>query len=859
MVRLSPLLLLSLLGCSGGELPSYDAIVPGAPQAGAAEGYVRLPVGTPLGGFTARVLDGVTEADTRDSAYTAGFVASAGVHMYPDAKVVWLDNGDDNLVLIKMDLIYSFDGLVQEVRKRLEQATGEFLDGKVVITANHTHHSYGPFSDQPHFYLGGDRYNQETFERMAAQIVDVALEAYDRREPAAIGIGWEKDWDPDSEIYSNRRGENSELQVWADQEEWETGKDPYLGVLRIDDTDGQPIALAHMFGIHGIALGEDNAMVSGDAAAAIEKRVSEEFDGDVVVFHMQTGAGDCSPRGDSGGERSYSRLEVLGERAVGPIVSLWERTPTSSEPMRLETASRHIWQHHDQIQVTRNGTVDWYYPPTGSDPEEDDDWVEPDNIVWNDDGTLASPFDEFNAPVGAAFCGDDQPFLPIGTIDDVTVYPYTSCTTTDIMMPVVSAFVDVPLEELPTPVNESYKAGTTATRFGPIPMLLPDGSEVNEDLLAGFFPAEPTSMFAQQWRRRTESELGYTMALPIGYSQDHEGYFLIPEDWLMGGYEPNINLWGPLQGEHVMEGMLAYVDTVLGTDVHEDPDPFGYYTPTEYPVRELPTVVPDLTPEAGTRLTNDTRPEYLWTPLAHTDLAQTAQVERVTGRVEIAWIGGDPMVDIPTVRLQREVGGSWEDVTTRAGRPITEGLQDILVTHTPFPLKPVSELQTHYWWAGWQAVGHSDRTDLPVGTYRLLVEGDSWAGGDDHWPWSTSSYEVASDPFEVVPATLEVTADTGGVWVNFAAPRTMVMIEDELTDVATGWRLIDAQEGGQSDGINPIRGEVTVSIDDGTGAQTSTTTIATIENGRAWVEADLTSAVSITVTDAAGNTGTLTF
>ena len=241
---------------------------------------------------------------------------------------------------------------------------------------------------------------------------------------------------------------------------------------------------------------------------------------------MQTGAGDCSPRGDSGGERSYSRLEVLGERALEPILALWEQTPTASAPIRLETASRHIWQHHDQIQVTRNGTVDWYYPPTGSDPEEDDDWVEPDNIIWNEDGTLASPFDEFNAPVGAAFCGDDSAFLPIGTIEDVTVYPYTSCTTVDVMMPVVSAFIDVPLEELPTPVTESYKAGTTASRLGPIPMRLADGTTVEEDLLAGFFPAEVTSMYAQQWRRRSEAEHGYTMALPIGYAQDHEGYFL---------------------------------------------------------------------------------------------------------------------------------------------------------------------------------------------------------------------------------------------------------------------------------------------------------------------------------------------
>ncbi|MCO4747955.1 MAG: neutral/alkaline non-lysosomal ceramidase N-terminal domain-containing protein [Proteobacteria bacterium] len=852
------LLLLSLLACTD-FINEYDAIVPGPPVAGAAQGDIRLPVGTPLGGFTARVLDGITEADSRDSAYTAGFIASAGVHTYPTAKVVWIENGDDHLVLIKVDLIYSFDGLVQEVRSQLEDATGENLDGKVVITANHTHQAYGPFSDQPHFYLGGDRFNQEIFVRMAEQISSVAVQAYDRREPAAIGIGWEKDWDPEGRVYSDRRGVNSDLQVWDDQEDWETGKDPYLGVLRVDTVDGDPIALAHMFGIHGIALGEDNAMVSGDAAAAIEDRVSETFDHEVVVMHMQTGAGDCSPRGDQ--EDSYARLELLGERAVGSIVDLWDRTPTSSEPMRLETASRHIWQHHDQIQVTRNGTVDWYYPPTGSDPEEDDDWVEPDNEVWGDDGKPLSPFDEFNAPVGAAFCGDEQPFLPIGVIEDVEVYPYNSCTTVDVMMPLVSAFVDVELDELPTPVNESYKAGTTASRLGPIPMLLPDGSEVNEDLLTGFFPAEVTSMFAQQWRRRASTELDYTFPLPIGYAQDHEGYFLIPEDWLMGGYEPNINLWGPLQGEHVMEGVLTYAEDILGTDVHDDPDPVGYFSPTEYRDRALPTdMIPDMAPDAGTRLTNTTRPEYLWTPLEHTDLDQTAQIERVTGRVELAWIGGDPMVDIPLVTLQRDNNGTWETVTTHAGRPVTEALTDVLLTHTPFPLKPVEVEQTHYWWAGWQAVGHTARTDLPAGTYRLHVAGQTWAGGDTSWPWSASSYEVTSDAFEVVPATLEVTPDTAGVWVNFAAAEAVAEVKPGTFEtVNTGWRLIDPEEGGHSTDINPVRGEVTVDIDDGLDAVPFTVTIDTVDAGRAWVPADLTGAITITVTDAAGNTGTHTF
>ena len=60
-------------------------------------------------------------------------------------------------------------------------------------------------------------------------------------------------------------------------------------------------------------------------------------------------------------------------------------------------------------------------------------------------------------------------------------------------------------------------------------------------------------MYAEQFRRRSKAELGFENAITVGYAQDHEGYLMIPEDWLVGGYEANINIWGPLQGEHIME------------------------------------------------------------------------------------------------------------------------------------------------------------------------------------------------------------------------------------------------------------------------------------------------------------------
>lgn len=820
-----------LMGCPTPE-PTYEAppVLEGAPVAGAAEGTLDLPVGTPLGGYSSRCgcLASTSAPDLRTSPYSESFVESAGVQARPTIKVVWLENGSENLVIVKADVIYAFDGLVVEITRQLEAATGLDLDGRVIFTANHTHHSYGPFSDQFHFYLGGDKFNQEIFERFAAEAVEVAMEAFEEKEPVAIGTAWFKDWDPNDQIYRDRRGENNELAVWPDAEPG-YGKDPYLNMIRIDRLDGSPLAAVFTFGIHGIILSEENSLLSPDSAGHIELALQETWDEEVVVMHLQGSGGDASP---AGRDRRYARLENLGERAAPVIKALWEQTPTDTLDIRMETASRHIWQFHSDIQVTRTGDVDWRYADLV--PVEDAD---PDLEIYDSEGNILSPLDEFNAPYGAAFCGNGDFDIPVGKIG-ADVFPYDACMDVELMGGLISAFFDI--EELPLPMPESFKAGTTITRFGPLTTRMPDGEVIEHDVFGGFFPAEPTAMYGEQWRRRVESELGHEMAWLVGYAQDHEGYFLIPEDWLVGGYEPNIALWGPLQGEHVMEGMLEYGDAVLNTDVREDPDPYGWYGPTEYLTRDLPTrYQPDIEADIGTLITeppveqdDDEEISLLWLPEEFTLDLSVDQVERLQDSVQIAWIGGDPMVDLPTVTLEFEGEDGWEAVRTPSGRPITDAMPDIITTHRPHPLWPSTDDQTHRWWAVWQAVGpYGSRTSLPAGNYRLVVDGHNYAGGDETWPWSTTEYQVIGESFSLVPTGFASEATDDGFWLWFEGP-------------SDGFRMIDVD--GESRGNNPVRGTVTFTTDAGD-VQAEPVEIA---GGRARyvVSGNVTN-----ITDAAGN------
>jgi neutral ceramidase len=812
----------------------------GAPMAGVAEGVVDFPVGTPLGGYSSRcnIMGSAGRVDKRTSAYTTAFTSSAGVQTPSRAQALWLTNGDQDWVLIKVDVIYIFDEMVRDLERRLSKASGRDLSGRVVLTASHTHHAPGNFSDSYHFYLGGDRYSEEIYQRMTGSLESIALDAWSSMSQAAIGFGMVEDWDPDDLVYSDRRDENNELQVWEDQEAGQK-KDPILWLLRVDHADGTPMGVFFNFGIHGTVLGGDNAMISTDAPGHVEYALAAQFDAPVVVSHLQGSGGDAAPRGS---DVDYARLESLGVYAADAIHGLWERTPVSTDPFFLETATRSIQEGLEEIHVSRNGTVDWHYPAY-------DEEAVPDNKIYGADGQILSPLDEFKAQYGGAFCGYDDPMISTGTIG-ADVYPYDGCMQVELISWVISGIFQLGDFDIPLPLPSSQQAVTSATQLGPVSVMKPDGTVVDENVTIGFFPGETTQMFVEQFQRRSQAELGLDVPLAVGYAQDHEGYLLIPEDWLLGGYEPNINVWGPLQAEHIMEGTLDLIEENLLTRRLEPADVKGEYPNTQYEKRLLPEDTPDVTATAGTAATEI--PETLYTPLPlrpdeegessfTPQLQPDSTIARVQGLAQFIFMGGDPAVGTPTVTLEQKVNGRWTEVLSASGRPISDTLPDILLSHTPDPLYPYYDAQNHYWWASWQAVGHYfDRTAVPLGWYRLKARGDNATGASQTWPWDSEPYTVTSDPFEVVPAEISVEYMDGTVSASIDGP-------------SAGYRLIDIE--GSSVGQNPVH-EATITWTLSDFSETTVAVEGTHEDGLSLFEVTAPEgAVELILTDSDGNSG----
>ena len=176
----------------------------------------------------------------------------------------------------------------------------------------------------------------------------------------------------------------------------------------------------------------------------------------------------------------------------------------------------------------------------------------------------------------------------------------------------------------------------------------------------------------------------------------------------------------------------------------------------------------------------------------------------------------------------------------------------MLMLWQPDPLYPVDEQQTHTWWVGWQPVGHvHDRAGLPEGTYRFEVTGQHYAGGGTVWPWPVEDYTIASDPFEVTAAAVSLTlnGDTLAAWIQ--APEWGY----RLIDAAGTSRLIDSDEA--MSGANPVR-DGTLSWILADGSTLTETLEGSIEAGMTIATVSVPEdAVSVTVTDGWGNTGTL--
>jgi len=731
---------LTLLGgCSGQEASPPD---PGQGlYAGVAVGDLDLPVGVPQSGYAARYAEipllslvlgggGIQLPDDRVSPYAEGFFPSIGMLTRPNAKCLALElrrgATRDRILFCRVELAFVTDILRRRVLEILGELTGRDLGDSLLLSATHTHSVGARYWRLPYFSdLGSDTFHPEIFERLAWSIARTVNAALGSLEPARMGAGIWNGFDPRDELFRDRRFENHDLDLLDNRHPWQVDaegillpdgqadgkvKDDQLSVIRVDRLQGDPMALLFHFPVHCTTFPQSNLFMSSDTSGAIEHQVELSFSFPVVAMHIQGTAGDMEPGLVAG--HPPLLLERQGRMGAERILELYREISTQGTPAGFLCSTRDVEQGYERLG----------YPD-----------AEP-------------PYSDFDAPFGAAQCGvvfPDNPYyclsrpnmhLPPGDLSpllgEVVSYFlcewFEACTEDWAEQVIIGLNPDGPPYEQPpelfhTTVAAAVLRGIPRVRYTHEEGILEQGPA---DLLLVGLPGEPTTPLGFQTKgvlARDLQQAGYRTGpeevLIWGFTQDYFGYLLTPEDWLAGGYEISINLWGPFWGNHVAS---AAQDLARGlvSGVRPAPTPGPQHAPVEVePVTPQTSSPPEITAEPSD------------TP--------------IFGMAVCDWRGGDPAVDSPTVLLERENrDGVFEPVLLENGLPYDDAGPEIALLYRD------DNLWSAYWEVPW---------NFPAGTCRLVVRGAMYSGagknGTTAPPFFRSSpYRLVTRPFRVESA-----------------------------------------------------------------------------------------------------------
>ena len=296
---------------------------------------------------------------------------SEGVHDPIFHRIVALDDGSTRFVLVSTDVTAISPALHDRVENDLQKETGLRRD-QIWWTATHTHSSpvlgtVGLLEVMRPQWV--DRYghnpNPEYSDWAVRRLVEGIKEALSSLKPARLGIGTGQ-----SLANINRRPLDLEGKAFF-------GKNPdgpvdrQIGLIRLEQEDGSPLALIANYSMHGTVLGGKNLnLISGDAPGIVAEYVEKEW-GAPVLF-INGAAGNLSPiheHVDFAGERraqlnlkalmhfrvllGQPMLEANSRITTTPEVELRLGRTTVETPLRKEMSW--VSELNDYLRTTSSG------------------------------------------------------------------------------------------------------------------------------------------------------------------------------------------------------------------------------------------------------------------------------------------------------------------------------------------------------------------------------------------------------------------------------------------------------------------------------------------------------------------------
>lgn len=683
-------------GSLTGIHPGGDA--PAAFQAGFSNVLWNYPVGTALGGYGER-------AAVNDGRYDISLRASAGQFHGIYIRGAAFDTGERQFITIRIPTIFTGFALHEDVSRALQERTGRDWRSSLIISSTHTHS--GPCS---HWHLPGKaaatlgsfgigEFSQYFYDWILESTTQAAFEALDALQPAQIGWQIVEAYDVDDSIGSDR---------WNQTPPFDDNR---LLLVRVDDMEGIPLGVMFSFAAHG--TDNDTDYVSGDALGGVEYwleyELGRQFGRFVPTMFLNQNSGSMSPRGDRGGHRFPQTMERIGWAFTDKVLDTLLGIDTAPQ-LEIDAHMHRFPITYDALGYERDAFAGDGRRPIGGEyhfggiscsaPEGGDQDFETFMSLEDLVCAGALQFLLFNQPAPEFMKSQ----VMVGQWRQEGREDLTWVTTPGELAEELSW--DILRELRDAHGVDPLNAWTFAYANDHLLYILPTNTRGPRPPFPGLTLPHPDNTGFD--------ELG--LPLIPGAPDDYPQFAM---SYLQGGYEASMSPWGPNLGDYLVH-QVSNAWTLLqdpGATVDSPPT-----FPVHFTYREQVPFRIDTQPAAtaGTLLT---------------DMPET--LPRLTP-VEIAWYGGDPGAEapqVPVVTLQQNVDGGWQTVTLPNTRDYTN-LEPRFMTR----FREGENDGEYVWIARWE-----EMKDFPAGTYRFTISGHTWNGT------ARVPYDLTTREFEILP------------------------------------------------------------------------------------------------------------
>ena len=278
-------------------------------RAGAARVEITPPVGLDLTGFLARENPSI---GVRDPLY---------------ARALVLDDDDRQLAIVSCDLLGFDRKWIVEIRDRVARRTGIYAP-QVMVACTHTHGGPATIS-----LIDCGEIDTAYLESLLPRIVDAVAQAQANLQPATLAVGSATS----STGVHNRRTPGDVI-------------DPEVGLLRVDDVTGKPLAVLVNYTCHPTSLNHANRKVTADYPGLVCSRIEQET-GAVALFLMGA-IGNVGPV-----TRGEESLATVGNAVADAALTALPTLP-AHEVARLTTAGEIVKLPLQSIP-SREQWLDW--------------------------------------------------------------------------------------------------------------------------------------------------------------------------------------------------------------------------------------------------------------------------------------------------------------------------------------------------------------------------------------------------------------------------------------------------------------------------------------------------------------------